>query len=228
MANAIFQFSSLCRKEARCFMRSSGQVMGMIVFVLMISVVASLSLRQVGVKPGDIQKLASGIFWILNAFVAVLALQYTALIEEEDNAHIGVLYSGAPLEVLFLSKWLCSSLLLFALQMFTLFCCILLLNLTIGSGLWAIVEISVLCSCGLSAVGVLLSSIAVTLRSREILLPVLLFPVCLPILAGAVFLTQEVMLGYSLDRVGFWYLLLCCFSGIVVSLGVLLYEHILR
>jgi len=83
-----------------------------------------------------------------------------------------------------------------------------------------------LAGVGFSAVGTVLGAMVSNIRTREVLLPILLFPIILPIILPAVHGTQEVLLFQeiqSLNRsVGF----LVSFDVIYVAAGFLLFDYV--
>jgi heme exporter protein B len=88
--------------------------------------------------------------------------------------------------------------------------------------------IILLTSSAFCAIGTLLSAISVSIRNRELILPLILFPVIIPLLAGAVDLTHQAIGGQSIDFGGFWFLFLVCSNTISLTLCSLMIEYVVR
>ena len=105
---------------------------------------------------------------------------------------------------------------------------IVLFNLDIFSILLPIGLILFLGTLGFAAVGTLLSAISVNTRAREILLPVLLFPVAIPILLAAVKSTGLLINGGTLSDAMSWIKILTGFDIVFLVLSCLLFEFVVE
>jgi len=97
-----------------------------------------------------------------------------------------------------------------------------LFNVSLNPG--PLVIVLILGTVGLASVGTLFSAIASHTRAREVMLPVLLFPVIVPVLIGVVQATG-LALGSPTARDMPWLSLLLGFDAIYVSLGAVIFEH---
>lgn len=220
---------SLALKDIRSLLRAPGQSLGVLAFVLMTVVLASLAMRQLGIPQATVGRVASGVFWLLNAFTAVLALQHIARVDEENGGSLGIFLSGVDMTLVFTAKWCVAWIVLFLLFTWSLLFSTLFFNLPLDvPRLCQLLELIVLVSGGISGLGVILSGIAVTLPSRDLVLPVLLFPLLIPIFAAAIILTTDIVDMSLLNRGEFWYVLLWGYLGILFASGMMLYEQIIR
>ena len=81
---------------------------------------------------------------------------------------------------------------------------------------------------GFSALGTLLSSLSSNLKTREIMLPILLYPLMVPIAIGSVQLTGKILDGKSLADMMNWVGLIICFDIIFISASIMTIDHILE
>jgi len=84
----------------------------------------------------------------------------------------------------------------------------------------------VLSALGFSAVGTLLGAMVSTIRTREVLLPVLLFPIILPIILPAVNGTQEILLAQDIQSLNQSVELLVAFDVIYLAAGFVLFDYV--
>ena len=96
--------------------------------------------------------------------------------------------------------------------------------------MWGVefLSILVLTTLGFAAVGTVFAAIAVNTRSREIMLPVLFFPVVLPVVIGAVQSTAAVVAGDSWSAISRWLQLVVAFDVMFLVVALLTFEYVLE
>ena len=219
-------FWILVSKDFLCLWRSRHILVGTFGFALLLVVVASFAFRHVGAGQEELQAVTPGIIWIIFLFSGVIALNHTFMIEEENRAMLGVLLYPLDPSIVYLSKWLTNFLFLIVLQV----CVIVAHGVLFGVELFGVfaelVFLSALATAGFSAVGTLLAGIAVCSKGREIILPVVLFPLLLPLIASVVYLTRELLFSGAIDFGDFWFVLLLGFDVIALVLSWALFEYV--
>ncbi len=91
-----------------------------------------------------------------------------------------------------------------------------------------LILLSLVTSIGFSSLGTLLSGLTTDLRFREILLPILLFPLLVPLLLASVKITQSVILGQGIWEVIDWFKLLIGFDLIFLIVSYLTFEFVME
>jgi heme exporter protein B len=81
---------------------------------------------------------------------------------------------------------------------------------------------------GVSAVGTLFAAMTAQVRARELLFPVLLLPVLVPVLLGTVKATEALLLGEGLAAVAHWVKLLVAADVVYLAIGLLTFEFVLE
>jgi heme exporter protein B len=161
--------------------RSREMVASVLVFGLLVVVLFNFALN---VTPQRVTVLAPGILWVAFAFAGTLAMNRTFVREREQGGLEGLLLSPVSRDAIFLGKALGSFLFMLLVEAGLLPVFAVLLNFSAVS--FTLILTIVLATLGFAVVGTLFSAIAVQTRSREIMLPVLFFPVILPVIIGAV------------------------------------------
>jgi len=100
-----------------------------------------------------------------------------------------------------------------------------LFNLTFH---WLLLPIVLLGTIGFSAVGTIVSAMTVHARAREVMLPILLFPLVLPVLIAAVKLTGGVLDGQPWREIQNWMQLLVGFDVIFLVVSYLAFEYVIE
>ena len=161
--------------------RSRDLVLSVLVFGLLVVVVFNFALN---VTPQQVTRLAPGILWVAFAFAGTLAMNRAFVREREQGGLDGLLLSPVSRDAIFLGKAAASFLFMLLVEVALLPVFAVLLNFAALS--FTLIFTIVLATLGFALVGTLFSAIAVQTRSREIMLPVLFFPVVLPVIIGAV------------------------------------------
>ena len=208
MMQFLWPIGVLVWKDILLELRSRDLVVSVLVFGLVVVVVFNFA---VNVTPQRSAVLAPGILWVAFAFAGVLAMNRAFVREREQGGLEGLLLTPVSRDAIFLGKAAASFVFMLLVEMVLLPVFAALLNFSALS-LTLILTI-VLATLGFTLVGTLFSAIAVQTRSREILLPVLFFPVILPILVGAVEATKRSIGGESIVGLGHWLPLLGAFDA---------------
>ena len=168
-------------KDVRLELRSRDVVISALVFGLIVVVVFNFGLNR---TPGSLAPVAPGLLWVAYAFIGVLAMNRAFARELEDGGLDGLLVAPVSRDAIFLGKTLGSLIFMLVIQAVLLPVFAVMLDLpTLSPALGLIILLATL---GFATVGTFFSAIAAQTRSREILLPVLFFPVVVPVIIGAV------------------------------------------
>ena len=81
---------------------------------------------------------------------------------------------------------------------------------------------------GFCAIGTLLSSLSVNLKTRDIMLPILLYPLMVPIVIGSVQMTGQVLSGEPLSDMMNWVSLTLCFDVIYIAVSIMTIDFVLE
>jgi len=109
------------------------------------------------------------------------------------------------------------------LGLFTVF-----FNVDLTAALPALSVVVALGTLGLAAVGTLFAAMTAQVRARELLFPVLLLPVQVPVLLGSVKATEAILLGEPLSAVAHWLKLLAAADVVYVVAGLLTFDFLLE
>ncbi len=171
--------------------------------------------------------VAPGALWVALVFGSMLGLARLVGGEVDTGCLTGLQASPADRGGLFLGKWLAGYVFSLLLAAVLLPAFAVLLNLPLGAlpGLAGVVALGLV---GWQAAGTLMGTLAVTARAREVLLPVLLFPVVLPLLIAAVQASSGILTGLPLADYAPALALVGGYGIIFLVLGFLLYPVILE
>jgi len=222
------EFAILFKKDITCVWRAKQLMLGTFGFALLLVVVASFAFRQVGYGQEELRAITPGILWLVFLFAGLIGLNQTFLFEQQNSALQGVLLSKVQPNVVYFAKLSSNFLFLSLVQILVLLAHGVLFGAEIFFVFPQLLFVTVLVALGFTALGTLLSAMAVATTSREIVLPLLLFPLSIPLVAGAVFLTRELLQSGSFPFASFWFTLVVVFDVISLVLAWLLFEFVVK
>lgn len=187
-------------------------------FALLVVLVLGLTLES---RPQQ----AAVIPWVALGFALTLAVHRLVQSEVEQQAlDVLLLYPGSR-EHLYWGKWAALVVMLFGLLVVLLPALGLLFNVPIWGVLPKILGVGVLVAVGLASAGTLFAALTLHVRGRELLLPLLLLPVTLPVLLAAIRLTDAAIAGAS---AGLWLPLLAAFDAVFLLACPVLFDVIME
>jgi len=159
-----------------------------------------------------VTQLAPGILWVAFAFAGTLAMNRTFIREKEQGGLEGLLLTPVSRDAIFLGKALVSFLFMLIVEAALLPVFAAMLGFSAFS--FTLILTIVLATLGFATVGTLFSAIAVQTRSREIMLPVLFFPIILPVIIGAVEASSQAISGDANVGISKWLPLIGVFDAL--------------
>lgn len=186
---------ALLQKELRLEFRTREILPAMGLMALVAVVLFSVTM---GLDPAFARAAAAGILWTTFTFAAMLGLSRAQAIEREQAAALAVLAAPVDRAAILAAKATAQLLWILATEFLSLVAFGVLLNVDTWMRLGTLVPVLVLGSGGLSLVGTLLGAVVASTRVRDVLLPLLLVPMALPLLIGAARATAKVLEGLPL------------------------------
>lgn len=215
----------LLAKDLLIEWRTRARLNALIFFAL-----ATLLLFSFAVGPDTkvLARNAGGYLWLALLFASVLALGESFRVEQENLTLDGLRLAPADARAIFLSKALGNTVLLTGLGalLIPVMVALYAVNISMGVGPCAL---TLLLGCmAISAPGTVYSAIASNARARDVLLPLLLFPLIIPALLAAAKATTLVLQGDPMNQLGSWYGLLTGFNLIYWGLGFVLFPRVIE
>lgn len=185
------KFLEIARKDLLAEFRTKQMLNSMVIFALLVIVIFSFAFgNEATIFVPNLNKkivdlLAPGMLWISFTFAGMLGLSRSFAGEKEEGCLEGLKLCPVERSEIYNGKVLSNAVLMFLMEMATLPIFVVLFSYEIKNILGLIVVI-ILGTFGFIFVGTLLSALTVNTRTREILLPVILFPVLIPVILSAV------------------------------------------
>ena len=171
---------------------------------------------------------AAGILWIAIAFAGTLALGRAFERERQSETLRALLLAPAPRPAIYVGKLLGIVALLVASEIVLIPMVALLFQAPLLAHPFWLAVVVVSGTIGFAAVGTLFAAMLVRARSRDVLLPVLLYPITVPVIIAGVRGTAALLEPeLEIAIVRFWVALLLCFDVVFVTLALWTFEPLM-
>ena len=168
---------------------------------------------------------APGALWVAVIFAGTLGLNRSFLAEGENDCLQGLLLCPVDRGTIYLAKTVGNFLFTMLAQVVIVPVFVFFFNLSASIALAGVVLSLGLGALGFAAVGTLFAAIAVRTRAREVMLPLLLLPLVVPLFIAGVKVTGRVLAGKPLADVAQWLNLMVGFDAIFLVVGWLMFEY---
>jgi heme exporter protein B len=218
--------SAIVRKDLRVELRTKESVPAMALFAVTTFVVFHFGLDRDTLEG----ELAAGVLWVTLLFAAILGINRLFVAEREQAGFDGLLLAPIERSSLLAAKAVALFVYLVALELiavpvFALF--------FIQTGFWDAVPllavVLLLADAGIAVVGAFLASIAINTRARDLLLPLLLLPLAVPVVIAAAAATEP-LLTSPLDSsdIGKWLAVLALYDAVFGLLAYALFDFLME
>jgi heme exporter protein B len=217
----VEQVWAILWKDIRCELRSKQTLMGMGLFALLVLVIFNFTFD---LRANNTVAVAPGALWVAFIFASMLGLGRTMAAEREQGSLDRLLLSPVDRKAIYLAKLLGNLLFIGVVELVALPVFAILFNLPLFGG--ALIPIVLLGTLGIAAIGTLFSAMAAATRARELLLPILVFPLIVPVVIAAIRLTQDIMAPTMNEPP--WLSLIIVFDIIFLSISMLAFQYVIE
>ncbi len=168
------------------------------------------------------------VLWVAMTFAGTLAMARTFERERSAGTLTAVLLSPASRAGVYLGKWIALVVLLLAVDVVLLPLVSLFFQMPLTDRWWQVVPMVLAGTAGYAAVGTLFAAMLSRKRTRDVLLPVLLYPMTVPVMIGGVRGTAAALAEpYVPGPVGMWLGLLLCFGAVFLTLSLWTFDALM-
>lgn len=200
---------------------------GILSAVFFLAVMLFILAMAFGPNPQDLQKAAPGVLWVALAFAGSLLAGRAFGLEVEDGTLDDLLLTPGSREWIYFGKLLFQFSLLVLVGLALLVLTAGLFYLPLQNLGWFILVL-LLGSLGYAAISTFYAGMLARLRGREVLLPLLLFPLVIPVVLAAVRFTQGLAEGIPVAELADWLRLLLVFDIIYVTVCAMVFPYMLE
>lgn len=210
-------------KDLAAEWRSREILSAMLVFALLVILIFNFALE---LDPATRSEVTAGVLWVTLTFAGTLGLNRSMAIEKDRGCLDGLLLAPVDRTAIYFGK---------ALSNWIFMLTVALIVLPVYSALYntnlfqpGLILVILLGSEGYVAVGTLLASMAVQTRTRDIMLPILLFPVIIPVILSAVKASGGYLQGLAMTEIQPWLTLLIAADVIFTALAFMVFDFVVE
>ena len=219
---------AVMEKDLRLEWRTKESLLVMVVFALLVLTLFSFAFGPGGGSGEGARAVQAGILWISFLFACVIGLSRTMGVERESAGFSAMYASPSDPSALYLGK-VASALVLRGIMELAGFAGVAVLySVDVWKSAGALALVAGSATLGIAAAGTLFSAMSARTRTREVLLPVLMFPALVPVLIAAVKATEAHLGGGGWADAKDWLRLMLVYDVIFMVSASLVFEYILE
>ncbi|OGW05218.1 MAG: hypothetical protein A2889_02365 [Nitrospinae bacterium RIFCSPLOWO2_01_FULL_39_10] len=212
-------------KDIRAEIRTKEIFSSMFIFSLLVLVIFNFSIDLLEVNPLDI---AQGVLWIAFTFSGILGLNRSFLFEKENDCLQGLMLTPIDRSAIYLGKMLGNLIFMLIMEAIAVPIFVVLFNIGIYDKIISLAIVIFLGTLGFVTVGTLFSAMSVNIKAREVMLPILLFPIVVPLIIASVKSTGAILTGKPFDDIISWLKLIAVFDVVFLVVSFLSFEYIIE
>ncbi len=210
-------------KDLAAELRSRELLSAMLVFSLLVILIFNFAL-ELDIKTR--QSVTAGVLWATFAFAGTLGLNRSMAVEKDRGCLDGLLLAPVDRSAIYFGKVISNLAFMLIVEAIVLPIYSVLYNINLFQP--GLLMVILLGSVGYVTVGTLLASMAVQTRTRDVLLPILLFPVVVPILIAAVKASGGYLTGAGMDEILPWLNLLIAYDVIFTAIAFMVFDYVVE
>jgi heme exporter protein B len=224
MKTAFFKAAlAILRKDLQAELRSRELIGSMVLFALLAILIFSFALELDRLAR---QEAVTGVLWVTVVFASILGLNRSLAMERDQGNLDALLLAPIDRAAVFVGKLLGNFLFALAVGLILLPLMSVLYNMPLLNP-WLLLVLA-LGTLGFSTIGTLLATMTVQTRARESLLPIVMMPIALPVLLGAVISSTGILRDRPLADWIAWPQILAIIDIIYLTLCFLLFEYVIE
>ncbi|MBM4464657.1 MAG: cytochrome C biogenesis protein [Chloroflexi bacterium] len=214
---------AIVQKDVAVELRTKEMLSSMFVFALLVIVIFNFAFE---LRIENVRQVAPGVLWVTFTFAGMLGLNRSFVLEKDKGCLEGLLLCPVDRSAIYFGKMLGNVIFMTMVEAIILPIFSVLFNVSLFHPV--LLLIVVLGTLGFAGVGTLFSAMAVHTRAREVMLPVLLFPVVVPAMIAAVKATGGILDGQLFSEIAHWVRLLVAFDVIFLAISFMTFDYVVE
>ncbi|MCH8157034.1 MAG: heme exporter protein CcmB [Nitrospinae bacterium] len=225
MRRYLNQVAAIVWKDIITELKTRELFSSMFIFALLVIIIFIFSIDLSIVKASEV---GPGVLWVAFLFAGTMGLSRSFMLEKENGCLQGLLLAPVDRTVLYFGKLVSNLVFLLVMEAFILPLFMIFFNVDLLPHLLPLLYVIFVGTLGFCALGTLLSSLAANLKTRDIMLPILLYPLMIPLIIGSVRMTGQVLEGVPLADMMNWVGLTLCFDIMYIAVSIMTIDFVLE
>lgn len=216
---------AIAAKDLRAELRTKQMSSAMLIFAFLVIVIFAFAFDPTRQSLGFI---LPGIIWVAFFFAALLGLNRSFVAEKVDDCLHGLMLAPVDRSAIYFGKVLANLIFTLVVEAVSLPLFFVLFNYTLKGSWLLLLAVVFLATFGFIALGTFLSALSANTRTSEILLPVILFPLTVPVVIAAVQATRGILTGLDTQTFLPWLGVLGVYGVVFMVVPFLLFDYVLE
>lgn len=221
--NYMKAVTAIAWKDLSAELRSRELLSSMLVFSLLVILIFYFAL-ELDVKARN--GITAGALWVTFAFAGTLGLNRSMAVEKDRGCLDGLLLAPVDRSVIFFGKAISNLVFMLIVEAIVLPVYSVIYNVNLFN--LGLIFVTLLGSIGYIAVGTLLAAMSVQTRTRDVLLPILLFPLVIPVLVAAVKASSGYLLALDMSEIIPWLNILVVYDLIFIAVSFMVFDSVVE
>jgi heme exporter protein B len=222
-SNYLRAVTAIAWKDLAAELRSRELLSAMLVFSLLVILIFYFAL-ELDVKARN--SITAGALWVTFAFAGTLGLNRSMAVEKDRGCLDGLLLAPVDRSAIYFGKSISNLVFMLIIEAIVLPVYSLMYNINLFN--LGLIGVTLLGSVGYIAVGTLLAAMSVQTRTRDVLLPILLFPLVIPVLVAAVKASSGFLLGLDMNEILPWLNILIVYDLIFIAVAFMVFDYVVE
>lgn len=223
MINYLSKVMTIFWKDILSEFRTKTVASSVLVFAILVIIIFNFAFES---DSDTIELVAPGVLWVTFTFAGVLSLNRTFVMEKEKGCLEGLMLCPVSRDVLYWGKMISSLVFMLIIEAVVFPIFLILFDLPLWLPRLAIV--AMLGTLGFASVGTLFSALAANTKARDMALPIIFFPVVVPVIIASVKATDLIINGGTWNEMSSWLEILIAFDVIFLVVSALVFEFVIE
>jgi heme exporter protein B len=215
--------SAIAWKDLAAELRSRELLSAMLVFSMLVILIFYFAL-ELDVKGRN--AITAGALWVTFAFAGTIGLNRSMAVEKDRGCLDGLLLAPVDRSAIYFGKVISNLAFMLIVEVIVLPIYSVLYNVNLFN--LGLIGVILLGSIGYTAVGTLLSTMSVQTRTRDVLLPILLFPLVIPVLVAAVKASTGFLQAFEMSEILPWLNILVVYDVIFIAVAFMVFDYVVE
>jgi heme exporter protein B len=222
-SNYLRAVLAIAWKDLAAELRSRELLSAMLVFSMLVLLIFYFALElDVKARTG----ITAGALWVTFAFAGTLGLNRSMAVEKDRGCLDGLLLAPVDRSAIYFGKAISNLVFMLIVEAIVLPVYSILYNVNLFN--LGLIGVTLLGSVGYIAVGTLLAAMSVQTRTRDVLLPILLFPLVIPVLVAAVKASSGFLLVLEMSEILPWLNILIVYDVIFIAVAFMVFDYVVE
>ncbi|MEK7310360.1 MAG: heme exporter protein CcmB [Chloroflexota bacterium] len=214
---------AIVHKDVAAEIRSRELISAMLVFSLLVVLIFNFALE---LDRFARENVAAGVLWVTFIFAGTLGLNRTFAAEKDRGSFDGLLLAPVDRTTIYFGKLIATIIFMLIVEIIVIPVFSVLYSISLLHPL--LLGVVLLGTLGYAAVGTLLACMAAHTRTRDVLLPILLFPVTIPVVIAAVKASAGILLALEWGDLAPWINLLIVYDTIFIAVAFMVFDYLVE